>query len=287
MRFLVLGATGMVGQAIAAEAGSRGHLVTAGARRGAPLLIDATDDSALRRAVDEVRPEVVVNCLSYGSVEACNENPGAAYRVNARVNGRLAELCRGVDATLVAIGTDHYFTGDGVKRHDESAEVRLVNDYALSKYAGEQLALAWPRSLAIRTNVTGFRGWADRPTFVEWAVSSLRSGVPAELFDDYHCSTIDAGSLARAVVELVERGARGLFNVASRDVVSKRQFVIGLAERLSLPSGHLRTGSVRALAVPRAESAGLDVGKAEAAIGRRLPSFDQVIDRLARLAEDV
>ncbi len=277
----------MVGRAIAAEAHSRGHAVTAGARRDAPLIIDATDDSALLRAVGELQPEVVVNCLSFGSVEACNENPEAAYRVNARVNGRLAELCRGVDATLVAIGTDHYFTGDGAKRHDETAEVRLVNDYALSKYAGEQLALAWPRSLAIRTNVTGFRGWTDRPTFVEWAVASLRSGAPVELFDDYHCSTIDSGSLALAVVELVERGVRGLFNVASRDVVSKRQFVIGLAERLSLPSGHLRTGSVRALAVPRAASAGLDVGKAEAVLGRRLPSFDQVIDRLARLAEDV
>lgn len=286
MHFFVLGATGMVGRAIAAEAVARGHSVTAGARNGAEFVIDATDDSALRRAVTTLRPEAVVNCISFGTVEACSEDPGLAYRIHARVNGRLAELCREVDAVLVAIGTDHYFTGDGAARHDERAEVRLVNDYALAKYASEQLALAWPRSLAVRTNVTGFRGWRTRPTFVEWVLASLRTGAPINLFDDYHCSTVDSGSLALAVIELVERGALGLFNVACRDVASKRRFVIALAERLDLPSAHLGTGSVRSLAVPRAESAGLDVGKAEAVLGRRLPSFDQVIDTLARLAKN-
>ncbi len=258
--------------------------MTATARRGAALAIDAADDDALARSIEDLRPDAVINCTSYGSLDACARDPGAAFRINARLNARLAELCRVGDAVLVAIGTDHYFTGDGAATHDELAEVRLLNDYAVGKYAGERLALTWRRCLAIRTNVTGFRGWAGQPTFVEWACEILRTGAAIELFDDYYCSTIDSGSLALAVIEMMERGVTGLFNVACREVASKRRFVVALADRLGLPSHHLRTGSVRSLAVPRAESAGLDVAKAEAALGRRLPDFDAVIGALAEQA---
>ncbi len=284
MHCLVLGATGLVGQAFMTAGSARGHRMTAAARRGAPLTIDATDDDALGRAIGDLRPDVVINCTSYGSLEACAKDPGAAYRINARLSARLAEFCRTADAALVAIGTDHYFTGDGAARHDELADVRLLNDYAVGKYAGEQLALTWRRCLAIRTNVTGFRGRKDQPTFVEWACDSLRARAPIELFDDYYCSTIDSGSLALAVIELVERGVTGLFNVACREVASKRRFVLALADRLSLSDHHLRAGSVRSLSVLRAESAGLDVTRAEAALGRHLPDFDEVIETLAGLA---
>lgn len=284
MHCLVLGATGLVGQALVNAAGERGHRVTAAARHGAAVSFDATDDDALARTVEDLRPDVVINCTSYGSIEACAKDPGAAYRVNARLNARLAELCRLADALLVAIGTDHYFTGAGAARHDELADVRLLNDYAVGKYAGEQLALTWRRCLAIRTNVTGFRGWRDQPTFVEWACDSLRAGAPIELFDDYYCSTIDSGSLALAVIELVERGVTGLFNVACREVASKRRFVLALADRLSLPARHLRTASVRSLVVPRAESAGLDVAKAESFLGHALPDLEQVVSALTEVA---
>lgn len=281
MRFFVLGATGMVGKAILAAARARGHDVVAAARRGSEIVLDALDERALSTTIGAATPDVVVNCTSYGSVDACANDPSAAYRVNARLNARLAEICRNADF-LVAVGTDHYFTGDGDSRHDEFAAVRLLNDYAIAKYAGEHLALTWSRCLAIRTNVTGFRGWPGQPTFVEWASAGLKARTPMALFDDYYCSTIDSGSLALAAVELAERGISGLYNVACREVVSKKRFVFGLAERLSLPTDHLRTASVRTLSVPRAESAGLDVSMAEKVLGRALPDFDQVIEALVR-----
>ncbi|MBM3546829.1 MAG: sugar nucleotide-binding protein [Alphaproteobacteria bacterium] len=286
MRFLVLGGTGLVGQAVAAEARVRGHDALAAARRGTALALDATDSDALRLAVRTHRPEIVFNCINFGSIEACAARPEDAHRVNAGINGVLAEACEEMGAALVAIGTDHYFTGDGDAKHGEEAAVALVNDYAKSKHAGERLALAYARSLVVRTNVTGFRGWADGQTFIEWALAGLRAGRPMTLFDDYYCSTLDAGSLAAAAIDLVERGARGVFNVACRDVASKQRFVMAFAERLSAQTRALATGSVRSLPVRRAESTGLDVGKAEKALGRALPSFDQAVDTLARLAKD-
>ncbi len=61
------------------------------------------------------------------------------------------------------ISTDHYFCGQGDLKHDESAPVTLLNEYARTKYAGEAFALTNPEACVIRTNVVGFRGWEVRP----------------------------------------------------------------------------------------------------------------------------
>ena len=153
-----------------------------------------------------------------------------------------------------------------------------------TKFAGEEFALAFPNALVVRTNMTGRRGW-KQPTFFEWAASSLRHRAPMALFDDYFTSTIDAASLAAAVFDLVERKAHGLLNVASRDVASKRSFVEALARALGIDPDWVTVTSVKTLSVPRAESAGLDVSRAEEILGYALPDLGAVVASLAAIQE--
>lgn len=279
---VVLGVSGMLGQALAREAGRRGAQLVGVARSGAQCLVDATDQRALYAVLDEVRPQVVINAAAETSLESCERNPGAAYSINARLPAFLAEYCHVWKIKLVQISTDHYFTGDANQLHDESASVRLLNEYARTKFAGEAFAVTCPRSLVLRTNLVGFRGWEGRPTFAEWAIDALTQSQPVTLFDDFFTSSIDVGRFAEVVFQLLEVDADGLLNVGARTPVSKWEFVLKLARRLSLDAGHCRKGSVRTLQGPlRAESLGLDVRKAESVIGTRLPEIDEVIDALA------
>ncbi|MEQ9327037.1 MAG: hypothetical protein RJQ21_07055, partial [Rhodospirillales bacterium] len=82
--------------------------------------------------------------------------------------------------------------------------------------------------------------------------------------------------------DLLEAGARGLYNLASRDVFSKKALLGGIAAAIGHPLDHAATGSVRSLAVRRADSLGLDVVQAETALGHALPGLAGVIDNLAR-----
>jgi dTDP-4-dehydrorhamnose reductase len=186
-------------------------------------------------------------------------------------------------ARFVHVSADHFFSGDAASAHDERAPVRLVNEYARTKFAAEGLALAAPGALVLRTNVTGFRGWKGQPTFAEWAIDAIESRAPLTLFDDYYTSTLDSETLARATFDLIERDAAGLLNVASSQVASKLEFMHELARALGTPLPSFQRGSVRTLRTRRAESLGLDVRRAEAILQRPLPSLREVCDALVAL----
>ncbi|MBL8689951.1 MAG: sugar nucleotide-binding protein [Rhodospirillaceae bacterium] len=281
-KILLLGATGLVGRALLRVAGARGIAIVGAARTGADIMVDVTRDEDLAAVIERSGCGLVVNATMSGGIEACHRDPGGTYLVDGRAVRILTELCRRRGMPFVHLSTDHFFTGDGAARHDESAPVVLVNDYAAGKYAGERFALTYPRSLVIRTNVAGHRGWAGRPTFAEWAVAALAGNQEITGFSDYHCSTIDSDSLAHAILDLTSGGASGLLNVGATEVASKYAFLDALARRLGLPDRCLVEGSVAGLVPRRAESLGLDVSKAEGLLGRRLPTLEEVVDHLAR-----
>jgi dTDP-4-dehydrorhamnose reductase len=277
---LVVGSTGMLGQALTRAARRRGIGVHGVARRGTSPALDLNQPAAVRAVLGQLRPATVINAAALADLDACERDPGNAYRINARGAALLAAEARRVGAAFVQVSTDHYFTGDGDARHDEGAQVTLVNEYARTKFAAEALVLSQGPALVVRTNLAGWRGWPDRPSFVEWASAALRARRPIAAFSDFFTSTIDADSLAEAILDLAAQRASGLLNIAASDVASKAAFIRRLAAALGIESPAISDGSVRTLAVPRAESLGLDVRRAETLLGRRLPGLNAVIDRL-------
>lgn len=280
-RCLVIGATGMLGQYMVREANARGFDVTRTARKGADIALDIADGAAIASVVRAARPDILVNCAAMANIDACDRDPAAAWLVNARAAGLLCEAAADTGAAAIHVSTEHYYTGDGNAKHDETHPVTFLNEYARSKYAGEAMAVA-AGALVLRTNIAGLRGIPGKPTLLEWLADVARNRKPVTLFDDAFVSTIDCGSMATAAFDLLEAGARGLYNLASRDVFSKKALLGGIAAAIGHPLDHAATGSVRSLAVRRADSLGLDVGRAETALGHALPGLAGVIDNLAR-----
>lgn len=280
-RILVLGDTGMLGQALMREGRRRGLEMVGASRHSEDLAVDLVDDIALADALGASRSDAVINTVAVTSLDACERDPLLAYRMNARLCALLARETRKTGAYLVHVSTDHFFTGDGDGLHDEACPVQLLNEYARTKYAGECFALTRTGALVLRTNIVGFRGLRGTPTFVEWALASLEQGAPMTLFDDFQTSSLDARAFSAALFDLLPGRPGGVLNLASREVASKRRFVEGLADRLGLDCSRCTPGSVRGLAgARRAESLGLDVSRAESLLGRPLPGLEAVLDNL-------
>lgn len=285
MTHLVLGSTGLLGRALMKEARNRGVVAVGLARRNADRTCDITDDRSLAQLIREERPAVIINAAALVNLDECERHPGNAYVINARPAGVLAELAREVGAYLVQISTDHYYQGDGTRRHLETEPVRLVNEYARSKYLGEVLALQNLEALVLRTNLVGFRGWKDSLTFVEGVIEALREGRSLTLFEDYYTSSIEVGQLSRCLLDLVGKRPRGVMNLGSCEVFSKKDFIESLASRFGFSLANTATGSVSSLASPRASSLGLNVEHAESVLGYRLPTLVEVIDSIASSRE--
>lgn len=279
-KLLLVGATGMLGQALDDEAGRRGYSVTSLARTGADITLDITDAAALESAIAGEKPDLIINSAALVDLALCEADPERANAVNAEAVGVMARQAAAIGTGFVQISSDHFFTGDGDGLHDEGAKVTLVNAYGRSKFAGEGAALGNPDALVLRTNVTGFRGRTGQPTFIEWAIAALSAKESITAFSDYHTSTIDAATFASIMFDLVGAGASGLLNVASRQASSKETFIRALAKRMGVAEPRISPGSVEGLQPPRAESLGLDVSRAETIVAYELPTLEEVVNSL-------
>jgi len=279
MKVLVLGGTGLLGEALMRRCQDLGHAAIAASRASKALPLDIADRAQLAGALAEVKPNLVINCAALASIDACEADPAKAAAVNAEPLGELARLSRSARFKLVQVSTDHYFTGAGQARHSEDAAVTLLNEYARSKFASEKHVLSAPGALVVRTAFVG-RHSGRKDGFAEQIYGALQRGDRITLFEDAYTSLLHRAEVAQLMLELVARDAHGIVNVASRDVFSKADLIRAFARALNLPL-NAQSGSVRSLKVPRAESLGLATAKIEALLGRRMPGLDATIRSLA------
>lgn len=273
---LLIGSTGLLGQAMRKALSARDYEVSAAARRGAPVCLDITDDAVLFKTLEDISPHLVVNCAALVDVEACENDPGLAWRCNARPLGLLAEWARANSAILLHISTDQLYVDGAGAAHDETAPVSLANEYARTKYAGEVLALTAPKALVLRTSIVGIRGWLV-PTFAEWAIGVVERDEAADLFSDAYTSSIDVTTFCDAALDLLQSGSRGLYNLAAREVYSKEAFVREVAAQLGKPLTCAVAASVSTMRTRRANCLGLSVRRAQDRLGYALPALKDVV----------
>jgi len=276
VKALVLGATGLAGQAMYRELVLRGASTRGAARRASEIILDISDAATLSNVLENEAPDLVVNAAGLINLATCEVDTGLGWLINARPLATIARWSRASGRPFIHISTDHFYTGEGPYSHSETESVDLVNEYAKQKYAGEAFALTSPDALVLRTSLVGIRG-SPQPSFAEWAVSAVRDDAEITLFSDAWTSSIDVESFARAALDLFLMGERGLYNVASRSIFSKEEFVREIARQSNTRLTRVSVGSVKKLYPTRASNLGLDVSKAESALERPLPTLREVV----------
>jgi dTDP-4-dehydrorhamnose reductase len=105
------------------------------------------------RAVEDVRPHVVLNAAAYTRVEDAESDAAAAFRVNADGPGALAGAAARIGARFVQLSTDFVFDGAQGRPYEPDARPNPLSVYGASKYAGEQRVLETTagRAVVVRT----------------------------------------------------------------------------------------------------------------------------------------
>jgi len=284
MDILITGSTGMLGQILAKESLQRRFQTTGLASKNADINIDITDTDRLTAKLKDIRPDVLINTAAIVSHQRCKDNPKLATNTNAKAVGTLAKTSQDIGCYFIQISTDHFFTDDKDKKHTEDHPVTLLNEYAGSKYEGENFALENPQALVVRTNIVGFRNFnPQQPSFIEWIISNRKNRQPLTLFNDYFTSSIDISTFAQALFDLIKIRPHGRLNIASQQVSSKKEFIEEFCHEFQFDIDDAKTGSVKSLKnSKRAESLGLDVQRAESLLGYALPDRHQVITNLCK-----
>lgn len=225
------------------------------------------------RVIRDARPDVIVVAAANASVEECEREPIATRVINVDAVRHVAELAP--DARLVVFSSEYVFDGRAGS-YGEDDPVAPINEYGRQKVAVEAIARERPHHLVCR--VSGVYGWsAARTSFVCQLVDRLRAGQRMRVPSDQLITPTPAPDLARAIIELVDRGAHGTFHAAGPEILSRPEFAQRAAESFALDPSLLdmRTTSELGLAAPRPLRAGLRTEKLHAFLGHGLtPSRD-------------
>jgi len=165
MRILVLGASGMLGNAVIRVLSEKpdwqvqGTIRSESAKRffhpdiAGRLLagVDVEQQDSLVQAFVRVHPDVVINCVGLVKQLAEADDPLQAVPINTLLPHRLARLCELAGARLVHMSTDCVFAG-GKGDYRESDPSDAKDLYGRSKYLGE---VDYPHTVTLRTSIIG------------------------------------------------------------------------------------------------------------------------------------
>jgi dTDP-4-dehydrorhamnose reductase len=201
MRVLITGASGQLAQAI--------RLVWAGHDLVLPeeSVLDLAKREAIHATVDELKPEVLVNCGAFTQVDRCEAEAELARLINATAVGWLAEACEAQGAMLIQVSTDYVFDGLGTRPYREEDPVNPVSVYGRTKLEGERLAARCSRHLIARTSWL-YDAWGKN--FLNTMVNAAAQGRSLRVVDDQRGAPTTCRALARQLKIAAEDGWQGL-----------------------------------------------------------------------------
>ncbi|MFJ8856816.1 dTDP-4-dehydrorhamnose reductase [Streptomyces sp. NPDC102451] len=136
--WLVTGSGGMLGQDVLARLARDGESAVGLDRKA----LDITDADAVRRAVEEHSPAVIVNCAAWTAVDDAEAQEDEALRINGDGPRLLAEACAEHGIVLLQVSTDYVFDGVAGAPYQEDAPTGPRSAYGRTKLAGEQAVLS-------------------------------------------------------------------------------------------------------------------------------------------------
>lgn len=133
MKVLVTGVRGQLGYDVVNELKKRNHEAI-----GVDINeMDITDSDSVEQVITKEKPDAVIHCAAYTSVDAAEENKELCMKVNAEGTENIAKVCKKIDAKMIYISTDYVFDGEGERPWEPEDERAPLNVYGLSKYEGE------------------------------------------------------------------------------------------------------------------------------------------------------
>jgi len=279
-RILIAGASGLLGINLAQET-MNAHEITVVDRSklvNAPFKVlngDLLNAGILDSALDSAQPEWLINCAALAELEACDDNPSLARRLNIDLPAQMGKACKARGISFVHISTDAVFDGEKDGFYSEEDAPNPLGVYSQTKLAGEQAVLAEnPNAIVARVN---FYGWSlsGRRSLAEFFHHNLTHSKSMSGFTDVKFCPMLVNHTARLLIKMLQKNLSGLYHLVGPQAMSKYQFGVEVARRFDLKESEISPKSIlsSSLTAWRAHNLCLSTHKLSTALGESLPEF--------------
>ncbi|TGL98119.1 SDR family oxidoreductase [Leptospira barantonii] len=201
-KVLILGASGMLGSALYKIFSDKFDFEVFGTIRSQEYLkffteserknlftnFDVTNQDDLTRVFNELKPDVVINCVGIIKQQKVADDPLTILPINSLLPHRLSNLCKLINARLILISTDCVFNGK--KGMYKESDIPNAEDlYGKSKEIGEVIHES--HVFTIRTSIIGHE-LNSTYSLVNWFLSQKEKvkGFKKAIFSGFPSSEI-------------------------------------------------------------------------------------------------
>lgn len=287
MKVLVTGANGLLGQELVALLLQRQFEVIATSKGPNRLQVsdakfryrdlDITDGMASNKIITEERPDVIIHAAAMTQVDQCELNKIDCYNINVTATRFLIEAAKEINARFVYVSTDFIF--DGVAGpYKEDDEAKPLNYYGSTKLSAEtEVVESGLRWTIVRTVLVIGNASSTRSNIISWVKDKLSKGEKIKVVDDQFRTPTFTEDLAKGIVLIVEKNAKGIYHISGKDLLTPYQIAIKTAAHFQLDHTLIEKADASSFSQPalRPPRTGFYIDKARADLGYEPLSFEE------------
>lgn len=288
MKYLILGANGLIGQHFVRLCKEKGidYVGTRYSREDEGLIpFNQLEFDRIPVFFDEVTPTVLVNGIGLaGGVNFCEENPGTGRKYHVDATKIMVDWCRQNNVVFVYISTDYVFDGKNPP-YKEDDQTNPLNLYGKLKLEGEQYIRANLERYVIArtTNVYGWDPETQTPNFLMYLYQTLGEGKHFKAPSFLWGNPTYARDLAKAILELIDKKHWGLFHIVGSGYINRYNWAIKFCELAGLDKEKIiEVKTPLENMIPRPLLSNLNTGKIRQILETKLHDVDEGLELLVK-----
>ena len=240
--------------------------------------LDITDIEKVRQFVKDKNITLIINCAAYNNVDKAEDEPELCKKLNTYAPRDLAIVAKEIGADYITYSTDFVFDGKKKVPYTEENIPNPLSVYGKSKYDGEKEVFKVKLdSFVVRTSwVFGIANNNFNKQVINWS----KSKDELSIVDDQISSPTYSKDLAYYSWELIKTKKYGLYHLSNGGEASKYNQGKYVLDKINW-QGKLNRAKTKNfnLKAKRAEYTKLDSSKLEKVIDKKIPSWENAIDR--------
>jgi|694.fasta_scaffold07182_12 dTDP-4-dehydrorhamnose reductase len=280
MCILVFGGSGLLGSHLVKFFHEKNIFsIKLGYQNNCDKKVNLGDVNEVFSVIKKYRPSTVINCAANVDVDACNSNLKEALEKNYFYVKNIIDSIQKlkVHPHFIHISTDQLYNNKKVTSSNRENQINISNNYSISKYLGEKSAATYSRSLILRTNFFGKSFLKHRKSYSDWIIANIKNNKKIYINRNIYFNPIHINILCEIISKLIIRKERGIYNVASKDGISKYKFALNIVNKFFLNKKYIL---FRDELNNRPQGTIMNVSKIEKKLKISMPTINQSLDLL-------